>query len=124
MTAPLADITALEGRLGYVLEGSDLTMAEGVLEHASAVVRLYGLPWPDPETAPDIAVLTTVAVAARVMRNPEGYGYEMEGGYQYQQMKGTPLGVDLTESERKLLRRSMGLGGVISVPIEHLGGTL
>lgn len=124
MATPLADIPALEARLGYTLTADELTMAEAALEDASAVVRLYGLPWPDPETAPDIAVQVTIAAALRVVRNPEGYSYEMEGGYQYKRQTGTPLGVDLTAGEKAMLRTATGVGGLFSVPIEHLGGQL
>lgn len=124
MATPLADVTALEARLGRTLDAAEIPMAEAALSDASALVRAYGLPWPDPDSAPDSAVAVTIAAAERKMRNPEGFRSEMEGGYQYQLPASTPTGVDLKPSEIRLLQAVSGMSGLTSVPIESLGGPL
>lgn len=123
MATPLADVPELEARLGRSLVDEERTTAEAVLNDASAVVRAYGLPWPDPATAPDIAVTVCLAAAERKMRNPEGIRQEMEGGYQYTLASG-PSGVELTAAEIRMLQYNIGARGVFSVPVESLGGTL
>lgn len=124
MAEPLATVQELEVRLGEPLTGGQLAMAEAALNDASAVVRAYGLPWPDPSTAPDIARSITLSAAERRMRNPEGYRSEIEGSYQYHRPASAPLGVELTKGEIRMLAAAGGLGGVYSVPIASPGGTL
>ena len=124
MAEPLATVQELEVRLGEPLTGEQLAMAEAALNDASAVVRAYGLPWPDPSTAPDIARSITLSAAERRMRNPEGYRSEIEGSYQYHRPAAAPLGVELTKGEIRMLAAAGGLGGVYSVPIASPGGTL
>lgn len=121
---PLATVDALSMRLGEALTGADETMAEAALTDASALVRHYGLPWPDPATAPTVAVNVTLAAAERRMRNPEGYRSEMLGSYQYQRPASTPTGVALTPEEIRMLQSMAGLSGIHSVPLESLGGVL
>jgi hypothetical protein len=123
MTA-LATVSQLEARLGRVLDGTDLTMAEAALDDASTMVRAYGLPWPDPVTAPGTAVSVTLAAAERRMRNPEGFRQEMEGGYQYAYAASMPTGVELKPSEIKLLQATSGVSGLFGVPIESFGGAV
>ncbi|MBE4791017.1 hypothetical protein [Streptomyces caniscabiei] len=116
---PLASVTDLEQRLKVSLQGDDRTQAEAYLSDASALVRTYGLPWPDPDTAPDIAVTITLAAAERKVRNPEGYRMEMEGSYQYQLPASLPSGVGLTQDEIDILRQVSGSGGLQSVEIQR-----
>ncbi|MFD9813988.1 hypothetical protein [Streptomyces sp. NPDC059080] len=124
MAAPLASIEQLTARLGYRLDEAERVMAEAALADASALVRAYGLPWPRADTAPAVVVSVVLAVAERRVRNPEGYRAESQGGYQYQLPASAPTGVGLTDAEIRLLRAEAGGGGVYSVPIERLGGTL
>jgi hypothetical protein len=112
-------VSDLEQRLGATLQGTDRAQAEAFLSDASALVRTYGLPWPDPEKAPDIAVSITLAAAERKVRNPEGYRMEMEGSYQYQLPASLPSGVGLTADEVKILQRLSGSGGLQSVEIQR-----
>lgn len=116
---PLASVQDLEKRLKVTLQGNDRSQAEAYLSDASALVRQYGLPWPDPDRAPDIAVSITLAATERKVRNPEGYRMEMEGSYQYQLPASLPSGVGLTEDEIKLLRELSGSGGLQSVEIQR-----
>lgn len=124
MAVPLADVAALEARLGRELAGAERTTAERALSDASAVVRTFGLPWPDPETAPDIAVSVTLAAAERRVRNPEGYRSEMQGSYQYHRPASAPAGVELTRAEERMISAAAGMGGLFSVPMESPGGVL
>jgi hypothetical protein len=109
---PLATLGDLQARLGKSLEGAEAVLAEAALADASALVRHYGLPWPNPATAPDVAVAITLAAAERRARNPEGFRMEMEGSYQYQLPASAPTGVALTDAEIDLLRGLSGRGGL------------
>src|SRR2546427_12311971 len=99
MAESLATIAQLQDRLGYEVNGPRLAQAEAALADASALVRHYGQPWPDPATAPELAVTITLAAAERRVRNPEGFRMEMEGSYQYQLPASLPTGVALTPEE-------------------------
>ena len=116
---PLASVQDLEKRLNMVLQGTDRAQAESYLWDASSLVRTYGLPWPDPDKAPDVAVTVTLAAAERKCRNPEGYRMEMEGSYQYQLPASLPSGVGLTQEEIDLLREVSGSGGLQSVEVQR-----
>ncbi|WP_338932632.1 hypothetical protein WEB32_29655 [Streptomyces netropsis] len=121
---PLADLAALEARLGRTLAGEERTQAEAALADASAQVRAHGLPWPNPATAPAIVVSVVLAAAERRTRNPDGFRMEMQGAYQYQLPASLPVGAALSEAEIRLVRSAAGFGGVFSVPMESLGGSL
>ncbi|WP_405960609.1 phage Gp19/Gp15/Gp42 family protein [Streptomyces sp. NBC_00024] len=116
---PLASVQDLEKRLKVSLQGNDRTQAEAYLTDASTLVRTYGLPWPDPDKAPDAAFSITLAAAERKVRNPEGYRMEMEGSYQYQLPASLPSGVGLTAEEIKILEDLSGKGGLQSVEIQR-----
>ncbi|MGP3940512.1 hypothetical protein [Streptomyces sp. 6N106] len=124
MATPLATTADVEARLGRALDPDEVPEAEAALKAASAKVRFYGLPWPDPATAPDIAIVTALDVVERKMRNPEGFRSEMEGGYQYARPASDPTGTELKTSEIKMLQAAAGLSGIYSVPIASLGGDL
>ncbi|WP_172384859.1 hypothetical protein [Streptomyces sp. MNP-20] len=121
---PLADVAALEARLGRTLAGQERTQAEAALTDASTQVRAHGLPWPDPATAPAIVVTTVVDAAERKVRNPDGYRSETQGAYSYQLPGFLPAGTGLTETEVQTIQRAAGLTGLFSVPVESLGGPL
>lgn len=124
MTTPLAEVPALEARLGRTLDPDEVDMATAALATASAKVRHYGLPWPDPATAPDVAVEVTLDAAERKMRNPEGLRSEMDGSYQLTRPASTPTGVTLTTAEVRMIRAAAGVRGIFSVPVKSLGGEL
>ncbi|WP_405944751.1 hypothetical protein [Streptomyces sp. NBC_00932] len=119
MAVPLATIADLVARLGRPLVGEETALAGAALADASALVRHYGLPWPDPATAPDIAVSITLAATERRVRNPEGYRMEMEGSYSYQLPASAPTGVALSDAEIELLRELSGRGGLASVEVQR-----
>ncbi|MGG7570380.1 hypothetical protein [Streptomyces sirii] len=121
---PLADVAALEQRLGRSLAGEERAQAEAALADASATVRAYGDAWPDPAKAPAIAVAVTLVAAERRVRNPEGYRSELQGAYQYQLPASLPVGAGLTDGEARLIRAAVGASGVFAVPVECLGGSL
>ncbi|MEV3856061.1 hypothetical protein AB0J38_17270 [Streptomyces sp. NPDC050095] len=121
---PLADLDQLTARLGYQLDDTEAVLALAALADASAMVRAYGLPWPNRATAPDVVVAVVLAAAERRVRNPEGYRAESQGGYQYQLPATAPTGVALTEAEIRLIRAQAGVGGLYAVPVERHGGTL
>ena len=121
---PLADVAALEGRLGRTLTGDERTQAEAALNAASAQVRAYGLPWRDPVRAPAIVVTITLDAAERKARNPEGFRAETQGGYSYQLPASLPVAAGLTPSEVTQVQRAAGFLGIHSVPMETLGGSL
>ncbi|KIZ17333.1 hypothetical protein [Streptomyces natalensis] len=121
---PLADVAALEQRLGRSLVGEERAQAEAALSDASTTVRAYGDAWPDPAEAPAIAVAVTLAAAERRVRNPEGYRSELQGAYQYQLPASLPVGAGLTDGEARLIRAAVGASGVFAVPVESLGGSL
>ncbi|MGW1837078.1 hypothetical protein [Streptomyces sp. NPDC002067] len=121
---PLADVPALEQRLGRELVGDERSQAQAALADASAAVRAYGDAWPDPQRAPAIAVAVTLAAAERRVRNPEGFRSELLGGYQYQLPASLPVGTGLTDGEARLIRAAVGVSGIFAVPVESLGGPL
>lgn len=117
MADPLATIEQLQARMRTTFTGADEAFAQAALADASALVRLYGLPWPDPATAPEVAVGIVLAAAERRVRNPEGYRMELEGSYSYQLPASAPTGVALSPSEIDLLRELAGRGGLVSVEV-------
>lgn len=117
--ADLATIDELQERLGRVLVEPELSLAKAALADASALVRHYGLPWPDPSTAPAVAVAITLAAAERRVRNPEGYRSELEGSYQYQLPASAPTGVALSDAEIKILEDLSGSAGLYSVEVQR-----
>lgn len=124
MNAALATVGELETRLGYPLDGSARDTAEAILKDASAVVRTYGLPWPDPDTAPAVARAVTLSVAERITRNPDGVRSEMAASYQYSLPASAVTGMDLTPGEARMIRAVAGITGLHSVPISSIGGEL
>ncbi|MFE9396782.1 hypothetical protein [Streptomyces flavidovirens] len=121
---PLADVAALEARLGRTLTGDERTQAEAALVAASAQVRAYGLPWTDPVKAPAIVVTITLDAAERKTRNPEGYRSENQGAYSYQLPASLPVAAGLTPGEIRQVQRAAGFLGLFAVPMESLGGSL
>lgn len=119
MADPLATVAQLTDRLGRALEPGEEPVAEAALADASALVRHYGLPWPEAATAPSVAVGIVLAAAERRVRNPEGYRMEMEGAYQYQLPASAPTGVALSQAEIDLLRELSGRGGLVSVEVQR-----
>ncbi|HVL82689.1 MAG TPA: Gp19/Gp15/Gp42 family protein [Pseudonocardia sp.] len=117
---PLADVHELEARLGRVFTGEETARAAALLDDASALVRdEAGLTWVGDDgllTVVPAAVRAVVLKAAeRAARNPDGFRSESAGDYSYQRGDAEP-GVFLTDAERRIVRRSVGRGGLWTQP--------
>lgn len=71
----LADVDALQARLGRSLSGADLARAEAVISDVSALARAEAEQgWPDaPSGVPADVVAVVLAAARRGFENPEGF---------------------------------------------------
>lgn len=77
----IADIDALQARLGRTLTGADLARGEAVLSDVSALARgVADQEWPDaPTGVPADVIAVALAAARRVFDNPGGYVSETMG---------------------------------------------
>lgn len=128
MMHPLADVTALEARLGREFTEDETPRAEALLEDASALVRdVAGRTWIDPDTellepVPGSIRWVVLRAAERAVRNPDGFSSESAGDYSYQRT-GVEPGVYLTEGEERAIRRAVGKTGLWTQPVtrgDHL----
>ncbi|WP_146116606.1 MULTISPECIES: hypothetical protein [unclassified Arthrobacter] len=98
----------------------DVALAVEMLEEASAQVRLYGLPWVDPETAPAIAVTTAIAAAARGYQNPSGLKLERGDAVSLDIDVDYRKGAALTAGEIKMIQMAANTRGrVTSIPLTN-----
>lgn len=118
---PLADVSALEIRLGRSLEGAEVGRAVALLDDASALVRdVAGKDWIDPVTGALLSVpgtirATVLRMVDRAVRNPDGFSAESAGDYSYQRT-GVQPGIYLTDAEEKAIRRALGKSGLWNQP--------
>lgn len=112
MTAPLADLAALEDRLGEgTLSGNDQVRAQALLDDASVLVRdVAGQPDWTAGDAPARAVQIVLAAAQRAYRNPDGLITERIGDASWGYHHGAAPGVYLTKDEVGALRGLAGAG--------------
>lgn len=119
---PLADVSALEVRLGRSLEGAEASRAVALLDDASALVRdVAGKDWIDPDTGvllpvPGTVRATVLRMVDRAVRNPDGFSAESAGDYSYQRT-GVQPGIYLTDPEEKAIRRALGKSGLWNQPV-------
>lgn len=119
---PLADVSALEIRLGRSLEGAEVGRAVALLDDASALVRdVAGKDWIDPVTGDLLSVpgtirATVLRMVDRAVRNPDGFSSESAGDYSYQRT-GVQPGIYLTEAEERAIRRALGKSGMWTQPV-------
>jgi Gp19/Gp15/Gp42-like protein len=119
---PLADVSALEVRLGRTLEGAEASRAVALLDDASALVRdVAGKDWIDPDTGvllpvPGTVRATVLRMVDRAVRNPDGFSAESAGDYSYQRT-GVQPGIYLTDPEEKAIRRALGKSGLWNQPV-------
>lgn len=101
----LATVEELAARAAVELPlpAEDAALAERCLKHASALVRHYGLPWADVESAPAIANTLTVEAANRGFQNPAGLDMERGDAVTFNRHETHAQGVYLTRSEQRLL---------------------
>lgn len=107
MDAPLlATVDDLEDAVGHAIDDDLREFAEWVLRAASARVRSYtGCEWGDPDEIPESIRVVTVAVAARVYRNPGGYVQDTTGPFTVRLAERAGDGIYLTGDEREILDR-------------------
>jgi hypothetical protein len=114
---PLADVGALEVRLGRTFTGTEASRAIALLEDASSLVRdVAGKDWIDPVTGallpvPGTIRATVLRMVERAVRNPEGFSAESAGDYSYQRT-GVQPGIYVTEGEERAIRRALGKTGL------------
>jgi hypothetical protein len=103
-----------------ITEASDIALAQEMLEEASAQVRLYGLPWVDPATAPAIAVTTAIAAAARGYQNPSGLKMERGDAVTLDVDVDYRKGAALTAGEIKMIQMAANTRSrVTSIPLSN-----
>lgn len=119
---PLADVAALEVRLGRTFASTEAARALALLDDASALVRdVAGKDWIDPVTGvllpvPGTIRATVLRMVDRAVRNPEGFSAESAGDYSYQRT-GVQPGIYLTDGEEKAIRRALGKSGMWTQPV-------
>lgn len=118
---PLGTVAKVAARVGETItEAKDVALANSMLEEASAQVRLYGLPWEDPATAPAIAVTIAVAAAARGYQNPGGVKLERGDAVSLDVDVDYRKGASLTAGEIQMIRMaSNARGRISSVPLTN-----
>jgi hypothetical protein len=121
MAEPLGTVAEVAARVGEAItEAEDIALANSMLREASAYVRLYGLPWEDPEAAPDIARTIAVSAAARGYQNPAGAKLERGDAVSIDIDIDYRKGAALTAGEITMLRMvSSKVGRVTSVPLTN-----
>ena len=118
---PLGTVARVAARVGEpITDPLDIALAEEMLEEASAQVRLYGLPWVDPATAPAIAVTTAIAAAARGYQNPSGVKLERGDAVSLDIDVDYRKGAALTAGEIRMIQMAANTRGrVTSIPLTN-----
>lgn len=128
---PLVELSQLAARLGVSLVSgtSDGDRAAAALEDASALVRaeanstFYLDAGSDEEildTVPPVIAAVTLAVAMRAYRNHEGLSRASVGDVSVSYRDPGVAALALTSTERRIIRREMGLTTGTSVELEGL----
>lgn len=68
----LASLEELQASIEWTLSEEEAGLAAHALEHASELVKLYGLPW-TPASVPPLVKRIVISATARFLRNPDGY---------------------------------------------------
>ena len=118
---PLGTVARVAARVGEpITDPLDVALAVEMLEEASAQVRLYGLPWENPATAPAIAVTTAIAAAARGYQNPSGVKLERGDAVSLDIDVDYRKGAALTAGEIKMIQMAANTRGrVTSIPLTN-----
>lgn len=101
----LATVEELAARAATPLPLSpeDEATALACLNHASAMVRHFGLAWEDLWTAPAIAKTLTIEAANRGFQNPAGFDMERGDAVTFNRHESHAQGVYLTRAEQRML---------------------
>lgn len=126
---PIGTVAELEARVGRsFVTDEDQAMAAAALEDAAAIARAYGNPFwggfvvstfstAEPVVVNGVAARSTamtvppgvkavvLAMAARAMKNPEGYVSEMAGEYNYRYSENTANGLEPSKGEIMMLEK-------------------
>jgi len=110
----LAPVEDLEVRLG---KSCDRPRAQAALDDASALIRAEaGQTWVDADGnldgVPDIIVTLAMKVARRAVLNPDGHTSESVGPFSVSMAPGD---VYLLDSEKRIIRQTVGQFGTIGV---------
>lgn len=116
---PLSSVEEVAAKAGEEIIGEqDISLAEAMIEAASAQVRLFGQAWPTRASAPHIALVITTAAAARGYLNPSGFSMERSDSVTLQRADMYAADVELTPNEKSMLRQAAGgVSTVSSIPI-------
>jgi hypothetical protein len=119
---PLASVAEVAARVGEPITApEEIALANSMLKEASAQVRLYGLPWVNPATAPAIAFTITVAAAARGYQNPGGVKLERGDAVSLDIDIDYRKGATLTAGEIVMLQKASNQGKrIMSVPLTNV----
>jgi hypothetical protein len=106
--ADIADLEALQARLGRTLTGADVARAEAVLSDVSALARgVAGQEWPDaPTGVPADVIAVVLAAARRGVENPEGWISQTMGPLSATRAAAMVTGEVFTAAELAILRRA------------------
>jgi hypothetical protein len=119
----LATADELAARMGEVFTGMRLAQAEAALDDASATVRAEAALTPEwtSSNAPPMAKTIVLAVARRLLVNPDRLTSQKIGSYAEGQSASSATGVILTSHERIAVARASGRTGVQSVRVYRPG---
>jgi len=110
----LAEVSALQIRLGETLTGDDLARAEAALSDVSALARVEAeQEWATaPAGVPAAVVVVVLSAARRAYENPEGFIYETMGPMSASRASATVTNGIFTPSELKILHKARPRVGV------------
>lgn len=126
MTLPaLATTDDLDARTPGGLDAGDLARASAALDDASAMVRsVAGKTWTTDgvldDDIPHVVLMVTVAVARRVLANPDGVTQESIDDYS-RTVANASSDVYLTRAERAAIRSAAGKSGVWTMQTTRIG---
>lgn len=116
---PLSTVEEVAAKSGEAIEDTqDVSLANAMIEAASAQVRLHGMAWPEAASAPHIARVIATAAAARGYLNPSGFSMERSDSVTIQRADMYAADVELTPGEKAMLKQaSTGTSSFGSTPI-------
>jgi phage gp36-like protein len=121
----LATTDDLDVRTPGGLDAGDLARASAALDDASAMVRaVAGKTWTTDgaldDDIPHVVLMVTVAVARRVLANPDGVTQESIDDYSYT-VANASSDVYLTRAEKAAVRSAAGKSGIWTLQTTRIG---
>lgn len=113
----IADVTALQARLGLTLTGADLTRAQAAITDVSALARsIAEQQWLNaPTGVPDEVVAVVLSGARRMFENPGGFVYETMGPMAASRAAATVTGSPFTAPEIAILKKARPKAGLWTI---------